>query len=188
MLTSKDTVSILLVFINLTHPHTNSAIVLYSEPQFCMSQCLVKTFNRVNNCFEKQNDGKVGVWINKNMSKQKPKKNRKAVKKIISKTIQSDYKIVPLGSRLLIRPFTREELMSKNNFGIILPESDSKEKSEQGIVLAVGPGEYHHGQFIKTTVKVGEKVVFSKYGYEDVNVDGEELYLIKEENILATLK
>ncbi len=97
-------------------------------------------------------------------------------------------KIQPLGSRVLIRPFTKEELSPKNSFGIILPDSGSKEKSEQGIVLAVGPGEYQDGDLIKITVKVGDKVVFSKYGYEDVNVEGEELYLIKEENILAIIK
>jgi len=54
--------------------------------------------------------------------------------------------------------------------------------------LAVGQGEYRDGKFIPVVVKFGDKVVFSKYGYEDVNVDGEELYLIKEENILAILR
>ena len=78
--------------------------------------------------------------------------------------------------------------MSKNSFGLILPDAGSKEKSEQGVVLAVGPGEYHDGKFVSVMVNVGEKVVFSKYGHEDVNVDGDELYLIKEENILAVLK
>ena len=78
--------------------------------------------------------------------------------------------------------------MSKNSFGIILPDTDSKEKSEQGLVLAIGPGEYHDGKFIPITVKIGQRVVFSKYGYDDVTLDGEELYLIKEENILAVLK
>ncbi|MCX6701781.1 MAG: co-chaperone GroES [Candidatus Zambryskibacteria bacterium] len=106
-----------------------------------------------------------------------------------TKTTSNTYnKIAPLGSRVLIKPFTKEELMKKNSFGIILPESGSKEKSEQGMVLAVGTGEYQDGKFVPITVKVGQKVVFSKYGYEDVSVDGEELYLIKEENILAVLK
>ena len=96
--------------------------------------------------------------------------------------------VLPLGSRVLIKPFTKEELMQKNNFGIILPTADSKEKSEQGIVLAVGPGEYRDGKMVAPTVKVGDKVVFSKYGYEDITIHGEELFLIKEENILAILK
>jgi len=100
--------------------------------------------------------------------------------------------VMPLGSRVLIRPFTKEELQknntAKNSFGIILPEAGSKDKSEQGIVLALGPGEYQDGKLIAPKVKVGDKVVFSKYGYEDVNINDEELFLIKEENILAILK
>ncbi len=123
------------------------------------------------------------------MSKQKPKKTPKKVKKITTKIMSDEYKkVMPLGSRILIKPFTKEELTSKNSFGIILPDTDLKEKSEQGKVLAVGQGEYRDGKFIPVVVKIGDKVVFSKYGYEDVNVDGEELYLIKEENILAILR
>ena len=116
---------------------------------------------------------------NKNKSKIKPKT------KPISRDIP---KIAPLGSRVLIKPFTKDELMSKNSFGIILPGSDTKEKSEQGMVIAVGPGEHIDGKLVSVNVKVGDKVAFSKYGYEDITIDGEELYLIKEENILAILK
>jgi chaperonin GroES len=119
------------------------------------------------------------------MKKTKPKE---VIKKAEKATQQTNSRVVPLGSRVLIKPFTKKELQSKNNFGIILPDTDSKEKSEQGIVLAVGPGEYDDGKLVPTTVKVGQRVVFSKYGYDDVNVDGEELYLIKEENVLAVLK
>ncbi|MDQ5969421.1 MAG: chaperonin GroES [Patescibacteria group bacterium] len=126
------------------------------------------------------------------MKKTKPKKTSNSSNKsvVVSTKSQSGIqaKIQPLGSRVLIKPFTKEELTSKNSFGIILPDTGSKDKSEQGVVLAVGPGDYQDGDLIKTTIKVGERVVFSKYGYEDINVDGEELYLIKEENILAILK
>lgn len=111
-------------------------------------------------------------------------------KKIIkSKSVakKNDQKIMPLGSRVLIKPFTKEELSGKNSFGIILPDS-GKEKSEQGKVIAVGPGDFDDGERIPMSVKVGDIVAFSKYGYDDIKVDGEELYLIKEENILAILK
>ena len=101
-------------------------------------------------------------------------------------------KIVPLGSRVLIKPFTKEELEKKsgkeNSFGIILPDTDAKEKSEQGKVVAVGAGEWKDGKRVPVSVAVGQTVAFSKYGYDDVTVDGEEYYLIKEENILAILK
>jgi chaperonin GroES len=96
--------------------------------------------------------------------------------------------IMPLGSRVLIKPFTKDELEKKTNFGIILPDADKKEKSEQGKVLAVGPGDIDDGVRVAPVVKVGDVVLFSKYGYDDVVVDGEELYLIKEENVLAILK
>ena len=110
---------------------------------------------------------------------------KRAKTKKITKTMP---KIIPLGSRVLIRPFTKEELTKKNRFGILLPDSGSKDKSEQGLVLAVGPGDYQDGKLVPIRVKIGDKVAFSKYGFEEVTSDGEELYLIKEENILAVLK
>ena len=113
------------------------------------------------------------------------------MKKALKKTVKSTAKelpIRPLGSRVLIRPFTKEELAPKTSFGIILPDSDKKEKAEQGKVLAVGPGSFVDGKFIPMSVKVGDVVAFSKYGYDDITVDGEELYVIKEESILAVLK
>lgn len=118
------------------------------------------------------------------------KKNKSEGHKKTSQKTNRDTKnkIIPLGSYVLIRPFTKEELVSKNSFGIILPDSGSKEKSEQGIVLAIGSGRYDDGKLIPMTVKIGDRVIFSKYGYEDVRLDGEELFLIKEENILAVLK
>lgn len=112
----------------------------------------------------------------------------KKVEKKVEKVKKSGVGIMPLGARVLIRPFTKEELAPKNSFGIILPPSDSKEKSEQGVVIEVGPGEYQDGKRIPVALNVGDKVAFSKYGFEDINIDGEEYYLIKEENILAILR
>jgi len=96
--------------------------------------------------------------------------------------------IQPLGNRVLIRPFTKEEVTKKNSFGIILPDTDAKQKMEQGTVLATGPGLYVEGQLVAVSVKKGDVVAFSKYGFDDIVVDGEELYLIKEENVLAIIK
>ena len=127
------------------------------------------------------------------MTKKKQKKNtakkqaKKSVKKIV-RPVLKEVPIRPLGSRVLIRPFTKEELTPKTSFGIILPDSDKKEKAEQGKVLAVGPGSFVEGKFIAMSVKVGDVVAFSKYGYDDITVDGEELYVIKEENILAVIR
>ncbi len=118
----------------------------------------------------------------KNKAKSKSKKAKPSFQKSSPKG-----KVIPLGNRALIRPFTKDELETKNSFGIILPDSNKKEKAEQGKVLAVGLGSFIDGKWISTTVKVGDVVAFSKYGYDDITVDGEELYLIKEENILAII-
>lgn len=119
-----------------------------------------------------------------------PKKQKKVVKKKTKNVTSKPAKagVMPLGNRALIKPFTKEELEKKNSFGIILPDSDKKEKAEQGKVLAVGPGKYEDGKWVPTSVKVGDIVAFSKYGYDDITVDGEELYLIKEDNILAIIR
>lgn len=126
----------------------------------------------------------------KKTTKKPNKKNAQNTKtiKVLVKEHANKTGISPLGSRVLIKPYTKEELEPKNSFGIILPEKNSKEKSEQGMVVAVGPGEYREGKHISVSVNVGDKVAFSKYGYEDINVNGEEFYLIKEENILAIIK
>ena len=130
----------------------------------------------------------------KKSSKNKPKTKKTVIKKKESKVSDlvknhgDKLGITPLGNRVLIKPFTKEEIEVKSNFGLIMPSSGSKDKSEQGIVLAVGRGEYKDGRLQPLLVRVGDKVAFSKYGYEDIKVDGEEYFLIKEENILAILK
>lgn len=94
--------------------------------------------------------------------------------------------ITPMGDRVLVKPAGLEEGMV-TSFGIVLPDS-AKEKPEQGKVVAVGPGKKgEDGKLIPVSVKVGDKVMFSKYGYDEVKVDGTEYYLIREDNILAIL-
>jgi chaperonin GroES len=98
--------------------------------------------------------------------------------------------IQPLGDRVLVRPFTVDEAEGEavNHFGIILPESVSKEKSGQGIVLAVGTGRYIDGVLVPTQVAVGDRVIFSKYSYDEVEEKGQDLYLLREDNLLAVIK
>ncbi len=126
--------------------------------------------------------------MKKPTKKTKSKPAKKAIKNLSAKSQTGKSKIMPLGSRVLIKPFTKEELEKKSNFGIILPDTDSKEKSEQGKVVAVGAGEWKDGKRVPVSVNIGDTVAFSKYGYDEVTVGGEEYYLIKEENILAILK
>ncbi|OHA95438.1 MAG: hypothetical protein A3C62_02350 [Candidatus Zambryskibacteria bacterium RIFCSPHIGHO2_02_FULL_39_16] len=96
----------------------------------------------------------------------------------------------PFGDRILIRPFSEDEVSGekRNHYGIIIPDTVSKEKSAQGKVLAVGEGKLIDGKLVPIRVKVGDMVVFSKYGYDEVEYKGEELYLLKEESILAVIK
>lgn len=74
----------------------------------------------------------------------------------------------------------------KTASGIIIPDT-AKEKPEQGKVVAVGPGKMEKGVRVPVDVKVGDHILFSKYGYEEVKLNGVEYYVIGESNILAVL-
>lgn len=116
------------------------------------------------------------------------KKKTKTAKKTSKKTkIKSNSRITPLGDRILLKPLSQEEI-STTSSGIIIPDTVSKEKPEQGTVIAVGEGKWENGKKVPISVKVGDRVVFSRYGYEEVKLDGEEYYILKEENILAVIK
>ncbi|MBU1046434.1 co-chaperone GroES [Patescibacteria group bacterium] len=97
-------------------------------------------------------------------------------------------KIIPLADRVLIRPLTEKEMEKKSNFGIIIPDTIDKEKTrDQGVVVAVGEGKYSDGKLIKMNVKIGDKVLFSKYAYDEVKINEEDFFILKEENILAII-
>lgn len=98
--------------------------------------------------------------------------------------------IIPLGDRVLVKPFTgNEQTAEANSFGLIIPETVSKERPEQGVVTAVGDGRTtDDGALVPMKVAVGDTVVFSKYGFDEVKMNGEEFYIIKEENILAIIR
>jgi len=120
-------------------------------------------------------------------------KKKIKIKKAVKKTSTSprplrasDFKIKPLADRILLKPISAEE-MNTTSSGIIIPETVSKEKPEQGIVVAVGDGKWDDGVKIPLSVKVGDRVVFSRYGYEEIKLDGVEYYILKEENILAVI-
>jgi len=97
--------------------------------------------------------------------------------------------VQPLGDRVLLRPLSPEEAGKTTSFGIIIPETIDKEKPEQGTVIAVGPGKRdENGRVQPVGVSVGDKVMFSKYGYDELKVDGIEYYIVSENNILAIIK
>jgi chaperonin GroES len=93
-------------------------------------------------------------------------------------------KIEPLGDRVVIKPIPKEEV-SKG--GIVLPDT-AKEKPQEGKVIAVGPGRLtEDGNRIAMDVKKGDKVLYSKYAGTEFKLDGEELIIMREGDILAKM-
>ncbi len=91
-------------------------------------------------------------------------------------------KIRPLQDRILVKRVDEEETTSG---GIIIPDS-AKEKPQEGQVVAVGPGKtLDSGSIAEPNVKAGDRILFSKYAGTDVNVDGEEHIIIREDDVLA---
>jgi chaperonin GroES len=95
-------------------------------------------------------------------------------------------KLKPLRDHVILQPMKQEE---KTKGGIVLPDTASKERPEQGKVVAVGPGRLNsRGQRIPMEVRRGDVVLFSKYGPNEVKVDDKEYLVAKEEDILAILE
>ncbi|MBI2100803.1 MAG: co-chaperone GroES [Candidatus Vogelbacteria bacterium] len=96
--------------------------------------------------------------------------------------------IKPLGDRVLVEPIL-EDSSGKSKHGIIIPETVSKEKAEQGLILAVGDGRLTDtGKILPLRVKKGQKVIFAKYGPDEIKVDDKEYYIISESSILAIIE
>ena len=94
-------------------------------------------------------------------------------------------KIKPLGDHIVVEPL-REE---KKKGGIILPDTVDKERSEQGKVLAVGPGKIDAGgKRVTMDVKKGDIVLFTKYSPNEIKIDGKEYLVVKHDDILAIVE
>lgn len=91
-------------------------------------------------------------------------------------------KLQPLGDRLVVKPTPKEEVTKG---GIVLPDT-VKEKPQEGKVIAAGPGKLtDDGKRIAMDVKVGDNVIYAKYGGTEIKEDGEELIILRESDILA---
>ncbi len=125
----------------------------------------------------------------KKKPKKATKKAQKSKAKPVSKSAQktkSEIRLAPLDDRVVVRPQSLEE--KKTSFGLIIPDSASKEKPETGKVLAVGPGKHDEdGNRIKMSVKVGDMVLFSKYAPDEIKLDGEDLIILREDQILGII-
>ena len=91
-------------------------------------------------------------------------------------------KLQPLADRVLVKPVEQE---TKTKSGIYLPDT-AKEKPQEGEVLAVGPGKMaDDGKRIPMDLKVGDRVLYAKYGGTEIKVDDEDLIILRESDILA---
>ena len=94
-------------------------------------------------------------------------------------------KLKPLGDRLIVRAIEEEEATAS---GIVLPDT-AKEKPQKGKVLAVGDGKIDdNGARVPLDVAEGDEVLYSKYGGTEIKVDGEELLVLRESDVLAKVQ
>ncbi|MBQ7225972.1 MAG: co-chaperone GroES [Clostridia bacterium] len=92
--------------------------------------------------------------------------------------------IKPLSNRVVLKNVEAEETTKS---GILLTGT-AKEKPQMSLVVAIGPGEVRDGALVPMTVKVGNKVITSKYSGTEVKIDGEEYIIVKEDDILAIVE
>jgi len=94
-------------------------------------------------------------------------------------------KIKPLNDRVLLEAVKEE----RKRGGIILPETIEKERPQEGMVIAVGPGKFNEdGERMAMTVKKGDKVLFTKYGPSEIKVEEKEYLIAREDDILAIIE
>ena len=95
-------------------------------------------------------------------------------------------KLKPLGDKIIVK---REEAQSKTESGIYLPES-AKDKPKQGKVIATGAGNLNRdtGEYLPFTVKKGDRVIFTTYSGTEVKIDGEDLLIMTEDDILGIIE
>ncbi len=94
-------------------------------------------------------------------------------------------KLKPLGDRVVIKPTPREDVTKS---GIVLPDT-AKEKPQEGVILSAGPGKIlEDGKREPMDVKVGERVLYAKYAGTEFKVDGEDLLIISQKDILAIVE
>jgi chaperonin GroES len=91
--------------------------------------------------------------------------------------------LTPLHDRVIVKRIEEKETVKG---GIIIPDS-AKEKPQEGEVIAVGGGKREKGELVPLDVKVGDRVLFGKYSGTEIKIEGEELLILREEEILAKL-
>ncbi len=93
-------------------------------------------------------------------------------------------KLKPLGDRLIVEATEEDETTAS---GIVLPDT-AKEKPQRGKVVAVGDGAYEDGERRPLDVKAGDTVLYSKYGGTEITVEGDDLLVLRESDVLAKVE
>ncbi len=94
-----------------------------------------------------------------------------------------EFSLKPLEDRIVVKPGEEEETTVS---GIVIPDT-AKEKPQEGEVVAVGPGRFEDGARVPLDVKVGDKVIYSKYGGTEVKVKGDEYLVLSARDVLAVI-
>ncbi|MFA7377538.1 MAG: co-chaperone GroES [Patescibacteria group bacterium] len=95
-------------------------------------------------------------------------------------------KVQPLSNNVIVKPLKAEEVTKS---GIVLPETNEKERPEKGEIIACGPGKMtEQGNLIKMSVKVGDKVIFKKYSPDEIKIENEDYLVLSENDIVAILE
>lgn len=98
----------------------------------------------------------------------------------------SDFRIRPLADRVVIKPAAKEE---KTKGGLFLPDTASKEKPQEGTIMAVGEGKLDdNGKRVPVSVQVGDRVLFAKYAGTDIKLDDEDYLILAEKDVLAVVQ
>src|SRR5512145_2808951 len=92
-------------------------------------------------------------------------------------------KVTPLADRVVIKPLEEAETMRG---GLYIPDT-AKEKPQQGEIVAVGPGRFEEGERVPMDVKVGDKVLYGKYSGTEVTLEGEQVLILRESDVLAVI-
>ncbi len=92
-------------------------------------------------------------------------------------------KVNPLADRVVVKALEEAEQMRG---GLYIPDT-AKEKPQQGEIIAVGPGKYEDGKLVPMGVKVGDKVLYGKYSGTEVTIEGDQLLILRESDVLAVI-
>ncbi|GMR19405.1 MAG: co-chaperone GroES [Patescibacteria group bacterium] len=92
-------------------------------------------------------------------------------------------KVKPLGNNILIKPLEREEKLPS---GLVIPDT-AKEKPQEGKVVAAGPGKYEDGKRVAPEVKVGDRVLYKRFGGDEIRVGDKEYLVVDADDILAVI-